>query len=285
MVMYLPSRRSLIRLGLMLLVTLSMLGLVSVLRAQTIPVRVDRWLEVRQVSGSVQVVLNGRSQTARSGQRMSAVGDSMTTGSGASAILAVDTSVGFVIVAENTSFRITQMRATSSGGRVTELNVSRGQVRLQTRPFTDPETRLEIQTPAGVSGVRGTVFGVTVPPDGRMGVATERGAVITSAQGQEVSVPAGFQNVTFPGEAPMPALPLKDDTTLDIRILRAVDENTVQVTGQIDPVNLLVVQDQTQTLDRLGQFDLRLPLSADRRIRMTVNTPLGNRQVYELVVP
>jgi hypothetical protein len=43
---------------------------------------------------------------------------------------------------------------------------------------------LEISSPSGVAGVRGTVFGVAVDPKGKTGISTLEGAVATTAKGQ-----------------------------------------------------------------------------------------------------
>ncbi|NEQ30903.1 MAG: FecR domain-containing protein [Leptolyngbya sp. SIO4C5] len=253
--------------------------------AQTLPVRVNRWLELRQANGSVLYVRGGRTQPARTGFRLQAVGDGLRTGAGARATLAIDTQIGFVQVSENTDLRITELRATRNGGRVTEITVTRGQARLQARPFTIPDTELNIRTPAGVSGVRGTVFGVSVQPEGRTGVATEEGAVVSAAEGESVSIPAGFQSMIIPGEPPLPPVPLTNDPSLNLSVLRADGTGTVEIAGQVDPLNLLLIEDDIQTTDRNGEFDIRLPLPANGRIRVLVTTPLGQQQAYELVAP
>lgn len=255
------------------------------LLAQTLPVRVNRWLELRQTSGSVTFVQGSRTQPARTGLRLQAVGDGLRTGASARATLAVDTQIGFVQVSENTDLHITELRTTSNGGRVTELRINRGQARLQARPFTVPDTELNIRTPAGVSGVRGTIFGISVQPDGRTGVVTQEGIVVTTAQGQSVAVRAGFQSSITPGEPPTPPTPLVDDPSLNLRILRTVEGTTVEIGGRVDPLNLLVIEETTQILDPDGEFNVRLPLPADRRIQALVTTPLGQQQAYELVVP
>lgn len=159
-------------------------------------------------------------------------------------------------------------------------------MRLQVRPFTNSSSRLEIQTPAGISGVRGTEFGISVQPNGKTGVATLKGGVATAAQGKSVLVKAGFQSFVIPGEAPSPATPLKNDPRLDIRQLSSVGNQQVRIVGQIDPVNLLAIATLPQTTDRQGNFDITLPVSAQKqRITAIVTTPLGKQQTYELSPP
>ncbi|MEO0457637.1 MAG: FecR domain-containing protein [Cyanobacteria bacterium P01_A01_bin.114] len=256
--------------------------------ARDLSVRVNRWLEFRALTGSVQYINSGRTQTARVGARLNAVGDGVRTGRRSTARLAVDTEVGFVTVAENSYVRIARLRATRNGGRVTDLDIIRGQARLQVRPFTNRESELNIRTPAGVSGVRGTEFGVAVKPDGETGVATLEGRVVSSAQGVSVDVPAGFQTLIEPGEPPQPPEPLRDDPTLDIRVLRpsTLDgSGTLEIAGSTDKVNLLIINEEVQSTDENGSFELRVLLPGNRQIQATVITPLGTEQVYELVVP
>ncbi|MBD2072251.1 FecR domain-containing protein [Leptolyngbya sp. FACHB-671] len=253
--------------------------------AQSLQVRVDRWLEVREATGTVTYQQGQNSRNARVGTRLQAVGETIRTGQGANAVLAVDTGIGFVNVSENTTLRVQSLEATNSGGRITQLQVLGGQARLQVRRLTNPDSRLEIQTPAGVSGVRGTDFGVSVQPDGKTGVVTLEGGVVASAQGESVAVNAGFQSLVIPGEPPSPAVPLRDDPGLDLRQLTAEPNRTARIAGQVDPVNLVQIENEPLVLDRQGNFDVTVPLPANRSIEAVVTTPLGKQQVYQLLIP
>ncbi|MEL7068113.1 MAG: FecR family protein [Cyanobacteria bacterium J06581_3] len=255
-------------------------------------IRGDRWLTVAALRGYVEIQPMGETRRrARLGDRLDRVGDILTTGPQASARLEVDLAIGFVSVAENSQLQIRTLSITQNGARITELFVLRGQVRLRVRPLTNPNTRLEIHTPAGVSGVRGTDFGVTVALDGQTGVATLEGRVVASAQGQTVSVAADQQSLIRQGEAPTPPAPLRNDPTLYIEVLRVTDTTDeqnrplVQVAGYTDVVNLLRLAGEQVTLNRNGRFDMFLPIMANRRVEALVTTPLGTTQTYELVVP
>lgn len=278
------KKRKTLALALLSLV-ITLLWAAGLAAQSSFPVRIERWLEVRQVSGQVFTIRGRQQRTARIGQRLQSVGDGLRTRRNSEAILALDTTVGFIQVSENTDLEITELRASPRGGRITELTVNRGQARVQTRPFTNPDTRLELRTPAGISGVRGTVFGVSIHPDGRTGVATEEGTVESSAQGISVNVEAGFQTLIVPGEAPQPPTPLRDDPSLNIQTLRQLDQSRVEIEGQIDPVNLLILDNEAQQIEESGEFRLVLDLPSDRRIFLSVLTPLGRQQAYELVVP
>jgi hypothetical protein len=135
--------------------------------------------------------------------------------------------------------------------------------------------------------VRGTYFGVTVHPDGKTGVATREGNVETRAQGQMVAVQAGFQSLVIPGEAPTTPTPIPKvgSARLQLQRLVARGEGTAWIVGKIDPVNLLLIVDKPQIVDRGGNFDVTVAMPQTRRISVTVITPLGERQAYELAVP
>ncbi|MEB3338443.1 MAG: FecR family protein [Leptolyngbyaceae bacterium] len=258
---------------------------VSYSAVQAIQVGVNRWLEVRQVKGTVIYQKGTVSNSAQVGIKLQNVGDSVKTGKNSNAVLAVDTGIGVVKISENTTVRVRSLEVLPGGGHITHLQVTQGQARLQVRRFTNSGSRLEIQTPAGISGVRGTQFGVTVQPDGKTGVATLEGAVVTSAQGKSVRVSRGLQSLVIPGEAPSPAVALKEDTRMKVQILSALNAQTARIKGNVDSVNLVIVNDQPIVMDRKGQFDVQLPLPSDRIIRASVVTPLGKHQEYRLAIP
>ncbi|WP_448561709.1 FecR family protein [Trichothermofontia sp.] len=254
--------------------------------SQSVPVRVDRWLLLKQISGQVMFNQGGRSRPARQGDRLQTVGDGITTGEGGAATLEVDTGVGFVNVAEKTEVRVQSLAVAPDNGRITRLFVPKGQVRLQLRRFTHRGSELEVRTPAGISGVRGTEFGLTVQPNGKTGIATRTGRVETTAQGQRVAVAAGFQNLMVPGDVPSPPVPLRDDTRLYYQIERRTtnDVRRQRLVGQVDPVNTVYVEGLPIDIDRNGRFVVDLPLASRLRIRVTVVTPLGKKQVHEVAV-
>ncbi|NJR40258.1 MAG: FecR domain-containing protein [Leptolyngbyaceae cyanobacterium CSU_1_4] len=251
----------------------------------TLPVRVDRWLEVQSVSGTVTFYRDQTSQAAKVGVRFGTVGDTLITGKNSSATLGVDTGIGTVQMSESTTLQVKKLEVLPSGGMITLLNITEGQVRLQLRSFTNSESELEIQTPAGISGVRGTIFGVSVQPNGTTGIATLEGQVVAEAQGQAVAIAAGLQSLIVVGEPPTQPTALQENTQLNLRSLNPLDDRTVEIVGQIDRVNLLVIEDEVQNIEPDGTFTLQRSLPRDRRIRATVTTPLGKKQAYEIIVP
>lgn len=258
-----------------------------VAQPRDVNVRVDRWLSIQQTAGTVSFDRASGSRAARAGDRLEAVGDGITTGTQSRADLVLDTGVGVINVLEYTNLRVRRLDIAPDDGRITHLDVTRGQVRLKLRRFTNQGSELQIQTPAGLSGVRGTEFGVVVQPDGKTAIATLTGAVVTAAQGVQVEVPAGFQNLTIPGEPPTAAVPLRDDPGLTARFAKLLDRGTrkAQLVGQVDPVNSVTVNDVPQTIDRNGEF--RSPeflVPSFLRVKVVVTTPLGKSQAYELAL-
>ncbi|MEL6223712.1 MAG: FecR family protein [Cyanobacteria bacterium J06627_8] len=255
---------------------------------EDVQVRINRWIEVRQLNGLVTLQSRtGPLQNARVGSRLQSIGDMLSTEANSETTLAVDTGVGFIDVAERTSIAITELRSISDGGRVTKLAVRRGQARLRVRPFTHDSSELEIETPAGWTAVRGTEFGVTVAPDGKTGVATLEGAVMTSGQGETVNVDAGFQTLVIPNQPPLPPVPFEGlgDTRLTPRVLTEISRNVALIEGVIDPINLLIVDDEVQEISPSGLFSLQVPIPENRLIRAKVITPLGGQQTYDLAIP
>ncbi len=248
---------------------------------------VNGWLELKEMKGRV-VFHRTRPLKAWIGMTMDRSGDRLTTGPRSHAAFALDSGAGIVRVAENTSFSITRLRRSAAGGRITRLYVSQGQVRLKLRSFTNIDSRLEIQTPAGITGVRGTEFGVSVQPNGKTGVATLSGRVDTIALATTVAVGPSLQTLVLPQEPPEPAEPLREDTSLSFQFARW-EAGTIRLVGSIDKVNLLLVEGRPQTTDRNGGFDLRFPWENEawygkKNLSLTVTTPLGTYKRYELPI-
>lgn len=252
--------------------------------ANSIQVGIDRWLHVRHTTGQVFYHHGSTSKPISIGTKLQAVGDTIRTEARSSGLLDVDTGIGFIKVAEKTTLQIKELKTLPNGGRVTRLEVTGGQARLQLRPFTHQFSRLEVVTPAGVSGVRGTEFGVMAQPSGKTGVATLSGSVVTTAQGRSVLIDGGFQSLTMPGEAPLPVTPLKDDPALDIDQLTLISSRQAVFKGQTDAVNFLLVNNVPQSTDRNGRFEV-IAQVIDNQVKATVITPLGKRQDYSFTRP
>jgi hypothetical protein len=256
---------------------------------QAIKVRVNRWIEARKVSGSVTYQNKSETRSARVGDRLQGVNDSISTGNKSAATLLVDTGIGFIEISENTKLQVQSLGIAPDNGRITRLKVTGGQVRLKLRHFTHKGSQLEVETPASVSGVRGTDFGVAVQPNGKTGLAVFQGGVSTAAQKRSVAVRGGFQNFTIPGEVPSSPVPLKNDTRLlEYKFERdsSAGIRKVRLIGRVDPVNSVLVEGIPRVTDRDGWFGtdpFLLPNSLT--IQVVVITPLGKRQIHNVPIP
>ncbi len=252
---------------------------------QSLQVRIERWLEVKQLLGKVTREQGSSSYFARVGDRLRAVNDGITTGKNSSATLLVDTGIGTISLTENTQLKIQELAMAPDNGRITRLQVMSGRALLRIRRFNHRGSRLEIRTPAGLSGVRGTEFGLNIQPSGKTGLAVREGKVVSSAQGQAVAVLGGFQNFTIPGEAPSTPTPLTEDTRIQYRFQQVIERRVrkVRLVGKVDPVNSVSVEGTPQSTNREGVFitDFKL-LPNSLKIQVEVTTPLGKREIHEL---
>ncbi|WP_271253162.1 FecR family protein [Pseudanabaena sp. Chao 1811] len=276
-----------------LLLDLSEIALISpdVKKAQAqggIQVRTDQWLQVEQVSGNVTYrnLYNYTNRAARVGDRLQVASDEISTGANSSAVLSVDTAVGSIYIAENTTLRINSFRVAADNGRITNLIVPRGKARLQIRKFTNRGSQLNIQTPAGISGVRGTQYIVIARSNGNMIVTTLEGRVATTAQKRTEMVNGGFENLTVMGEPPSPAVPIKNDASFSYVINRQASGSgrSILFIGYTNPFNTVKVDGRDQPLDRNGNFSIQFPAPSNLKVNVKVETPQGKVQVYEIPI-
>jgi DUF4097 and DUF4098 domain-containing protein YvlB len=254
----------------------------------SIQVRTNQWLRVEQVSGNVTYrnLYNYTNRAAQKGDLVQTVSDEISTGSNSSAILSVDTAIGSIYVAENTTIRIRSFQIAPDNGRITNLFVPRGKARLQIRKFTNRGSQLNIQTPSGISGVRGTEYIVIAKPNGNMTVTTLRGSVATTAQNRTELVNGGFQNITVLGKPPSVPVPIVDDASLSYVIDRKTTGSgrSIVLVGYTNPFNLIKIDGIDRDLDSNGKFSLQLPAPLSLSVKVKVETPQGKVQVYEIPI-
>ncbi len=233
-----------------------------------------RSLDVQRLIGRVSYLNSW--QSVRVGDRLTRAGQGIATGSRSSLILGIDTGIGTVNVAENTNLTISELATTSNGGKVTRLNVSQGQVRINVRSFTNPQSLFEVKTPAGISGVRGTEFGVGVAFDGRTSVVTNEGSVAVSGAGESVDVGAGFASIVVEGQPPTEPMPFEDNLNLYLEPVRRDIDNNLSVTGRVDPLNLVWVNEEPVIVSLDGTFTLSLDKIPKELVAIRLLTPLGS---------
>ena len=264
---------------------LGVLGVATLLGAVTLSpsqAQTGRWLEVERLTGSV-FVQQSQSRPAGLGDRLTQVGHSITTQSQASTSLALDTEIGSVAVAQNTHLKVERLDVLSNGGRVTVLEVTRGQARVQSRPFTNPNTLLEIWTPSGVAAVRGTDFGVAVDDEGKTTIATLEGSVEATAESVTVTVDEGLASVIRPGEPPTTPIALDRELAIE-GLTQERRGNTLTVTGRVNPTNTVQVGDRDIEVSRSGYFAWQANSARrSRSVAFTVTNPLGESRRYRIL--
>lgn len=253
-----------------------------------IQVRTNQWLRVDKVSGNVTYrnLYNYANRTAQVGDILQAASDEIITGRNSTAVLSVDTAVGSIYVMENTTLRVRSFQIARDNGRVTNLFVPKGKARLQIRKFTNRGSQLNIQTPSGISGVRGTEYIVITKPNGNMTVTTLKGSVATTAQNRTELVNGGFQNITVVGKPPSRPVPIVDDASLRYVIDRKTSGSgrSIVLVGYTNPFNLVKIDDKDTDLDINGKFSLQLPAPSSLSVKVKVETPQGKIQVYEISI-
>lgn len=254
--------------------------------------RATQWLELKTATGDVTYQpAQQTAQPAQLGDRLVDVGDAIQTSADSTAQLAFDREIGSILLRESTVLQVDILETEATGGRITHLAVPQGTARLQVRRFNNPNSRLTVTTPAGIAGVRGTVFGVAVDPTGKTTVATAEGAVVVSGAGETVRLDTDFYSVVQPGEAPSPPQALADTNfDLDLRQLDPLagpgtTTPSVRLVARVHPINVAFANGMPASVDRDGHLDAVIPLSANRRLTFTLRSPLGDERTYELSVP
>ena len=278
-----------------------------------------RSLEIREIRGTV--TFKGRQAVV--GDRLLVPGDEIITGPNSTARLAIDNNIGIVEVAEKTAVKISSLSG-AGGEKDTAIFVSLGRVRLSigktaaTTPAANTSTIIppnqiaslntfsglgklnqiaqqkssartapvRVETPEGVAGVRGTSFGVSVGPDGKTSVSTIEGAVVVSGRtDSEVVVNAGSATTIFPQTPPVAPSASRRLAQLKVRSLFRLSGDIYRLSGQINPIDLIYVNDEAIKIDRNGNFNIQGILPPSRRLKIVVRGPSVRERHYSLAVP
>ena len=259
-----------------------------------------RGLTLEEIKGK-SVFING--EPAKVGDILK-VGDQISTGKDTLVNLRVDSYIGLVELADNTTVEVKTLsgEAGINPNQITVLSVTAGRVRLSisrfvSSPFwseTIPQNQRQnsvtnspfrIETPTTIVGVRGTTFGVNVAPDGRTAIHSLEGTVGVVSAGEEVRIEKGQVSIINPKEKPTPVANISPLSQLRVRSLTRLGLETVQLRGQVDPMDLVYINNQPIQTDTQGNFDFigRLPVS--RRLEVTVRGPAVRERYYVIAVP
>lgn len=259
-----------------------------------------RGLTIEELQGEF-VTLNGN--PAKIGDILQ-VGDQIQTGSDSIVNLRVDSYIGLVELAEYTMIEVKELsgEAGINPNQITVLSITEGQARFSisrfvSAPFwseTLPEDQRQqsivnspfrIETPATIVGVRGTTFGVNIAEDGKTAIHTIEGTVGTISAGEEIRIELGEVAIINTSEKPTPVATIPPLSELQVRSLTRLGLETVQLRGQVDPMDLVYINQQPIQTDEAGNFDFigRLPVS--RRLQVTVRGPSVRERHYIIAVP
>lgn len=278
-----------------------------------------RSLEIQEIRGTVS--FKGRPAVA--GNRLFAPGDEIITGPNSTARLAIDNNTGIVEVAEKTTVRISDLSSRAGGEKDTVIFVSRGRVRLSisktaaTTPAANTSTIIppnqiaalntfsglgkssqiaqqkssaktapvRVETPEGVAGVRGTSFGVSVG-EGKTAVETIEGAVaVSGSTDSEVVVNGGNSTTIFSQTSPVEPSASPRLAQLQVRSLGRLSGNIYRLSGQINPIDIIYVNNEAIKIDRKGNFKIQGILPPSRRLKIVVRGPSITERHYSLAVP
>ncbi|MDI3280621.1 MAG: FecR family protein [Bacillota bacterium] len=138
------------------------------------------------------------------------------------------------------------------------LQLSLGRLWLFVRPIAVPCARFEVETPAAVIGVRGTVFSVSVQPEGTTRVSVASGQVEVQSLAQVVAVPAGHWVEIRPGQRPgSPQLFAPEERQEWSRLQEWIDEDRAleQGEGKSEPEREKSQQDEEGAAGRAQEDD------------------------------
>ena len=164
----------------------------------------------------------GAERTAVTGVTVSAGDIVRTRADGHAALAFFDGSV--VSLHPDSTLLLEVIRSYAAGLNRIRMELMPGRAEARVRPQPAPASRFEIETPAGITSVRGTEFRVSVPADEKASrVEVLDGTVVVAGGGKEVAVPAGFGVVVQAGSppaAPLALLPPPDLTGLPATLVK-----------------------------------------------------------------
>ena len=158
--------------------------------------------KISSVTGTVQVLKNGSTNPVNATNGMElGVGDTITTGSNGSATLTFfDGSV--MEIKASSQILVNELSTASAGSTAVSLKEQVGNTINRVAKLVDSSSKYEVETPAAVAVVRGTVFDLQVQQNGDTTVKAEQDSVSFTASGVTVTVNQGFQSSASKGGTP-----------------------------------------------------------------------------------
>jgi hypothetical protein len=147
--------------------------------------------------------------------------------------------------------------ARDTGSTTIMTNEEVGKTISRVNKLTDAASRYEVETPACIAAVRGSVMEVSVDDEGITKVLNQEGTIVATSQGIEVQIPEGMQSVVVPGQQPSLPSPVGSEGAGLINITKsvmAVNGDTVtylyEVTnlGDTPQSNVYVIDDEVDVI-------------------------------------
>ena len=108
----------------------------------------------------------------------------------------------------STQLIISELNVDENGSTTIRLVQSLGKTVSRVKKLADPASRYEVDTPAAVAAVRGSIMEVTVESDGTTTVANVQGDIRIYVNGKEYIIHEGMKRTIVPGEEPGPEVPI-----------------------------------------------------------------------------
>jgi len=130
-----------------------------------------------------------------------AIGDSVKSGNSSGAdITFFDGST--IELEADTELEVVSLGISSAGSTTIRLKQAIGTTISRVNKLVDSASRYEVETPACVAVVRGSIMTINVIADGTTWVTNNRGDIWVIANGAELQIPQGRKCIVTPGEPP-----------------------------------------------------------------------------------
>lgn len=224
------------------------------------------------LAGAATLQRSGRTYRAGPGTKI-LEGDSLRTGNGLY-FFNLDYSAGNIKIDQNTFVKMVELRRLNGCVRNTLYYV--GRLLISPRPFTCRDSQFVLVSNHGSHRITGTLAALDSTGD-RTVLLVESGEVLSQAQGQAVTVPAGFGNYILDGQPPSP--PIEIDQRLGVKVLLQRTLNGVRVEAIANPLNTVLIQG-VETAERT----LRYPIPGNA-IRVEVQSADGRSRLHTFPLP
>ena len=151
--------------------------------------------------------------------------------------------------------------AADTGSTTIMLSEEVGRTISRVSKLSDQASRYEVETPACVAAVKGSVMEVYVDQEGITQVLNQEGTVVATSQGSEVQIPEGMQSTVIPGQPPSLPVSVGGEGAGSILITKSIMDDSgdtitylyeVTNVGDTPQSNVYVVDDEVDVITYLS---------------------------------